>query len=875
MRRAAALAGLALAILAPGAAAAAPGALSGETSRVDISSARGSGAFGRWTVDSFGLPAYRYSVDEERDPDAVQPELGGRTDAWHQVGNDHVVADAFNHGYVQLWSQDRRYQWANRYEPSADHFAGGFGFLRLGGRTISTLYDDRSRGARSGRWFGVGYVRRRTRVSGLTVAEHVYAPFGDDPLLRHDVAITNHSGRARQVSWFELWDVNPYDQYAKRHIGLGRPATAQDGRLLRARQAAEGEDQRPLSLFAAVLDGPAGGYTTSAESFFGDGDRAQPAAVGADHLDGRLAPAVAPGDTGATLFAFRAPLRLRPGATVTLRYAYGAAHAGAIPGLVRRARRDRSALAESERRWARWLPQVRIGQGRSWLSRELQWDAYMLRSGSTYEECRGAHVISQGGYYQYDFGYQEAYRDPLQHMLPLIYADPRLALDVLRTSALQQSPGDFIAYGVGPLCKGEDPLGTSGDLDLWLLLSASEYGLATRDLRAFREQIPFEDGSGGSLWRHLKVAFAHQESLLGPHGGYLTGANGDWSDFSTIFLKMDESMLVPAQTAYVYPRLAELAAARGDDAFAARLRAAGARDLATVRGEWTGGGWYSRGYGSGGRIGEGAIFGEPQPWAVLAGAPAPGQARTLVANIRRFLTGIGAPPQVNGPARIGSSQSPARNDPDVSEHSEPPAGIGTNNAVFVGGAWYAVNGWLTWALGTLEGTVPKATRYALDELERNTLTAHATAFPHHWDGIISVDDVCRSFYSASPEQCGIGLTTGYAGQIMHQPAWSLFDTIRLAGIEPTRAGYRIDPHLPVSSFELRLPRVGVAYGPDRVRGYVRPVRSSLLRMTVTVTGRVRAVLVNGRRTGYRRSGDIVGFPMAVSAGRPSDWQVLR
>ncbi len=269
----------------------------------------------------------------------------------------------------------------------------------------------------------------------------------------------------------------------------------------------------------------------------------------------------------------------------------------------------------------------------------------------------------------------------------------------------------------------------------------------------------------------------------------------------------------------------------------------------------------------------GAIFGEPQPWAVLAGAPSPAQARTLVANIRRFLTGVGAPPEVHGPARIGSSQSPARNDPDVTEHSEPPVGVGTNNAVYVGGAWYAVNGWLTWALGSLDGTVPGATRFALDELQRNTLTAHATAFPHHWDGIVSVDDVCRSFYSADPQICGAGLTTGYAGQIMHQPAWSLFDTIRLAGIEPTRRGYLIDPRLPVASFELRLPRIGVARDHHRLRGYVEPVRSSKLGMEVTVPRAVRAVRVEGRLRAYRRSGDTVLFSMPAPAGRPTDWKV--
>ena len=44
----------------------------------------------------------------------------------------------------------------------------------------------------------------------------------------------------------------------------------------------------------------------------------------------------------------------------------------------------------------------------------------MLRSGVTYEEACGHHILSQGGYYQYDNGHQIAFRDPLQHVMPLI-----------------------------------------------------------------------------------------------------------------------------------------------------------------------------------------------------------------------------------------------------------------------------------------------------------------------------------------------------------------------------------------------------------------------------------------------------------------------
>ena len=124
--------------------------------------------FGRWAVDRFGLPAYRYEVDQERAAFARQPELEGSTDAWHQLGNGHVVANAYNHGHVQLWSQDRLYQWINRYDPAAQRWSGGYGYLSLGGgRTLSTLYVDRPAGAQSERLFGPGYARRRLRAAGV------------------------------------------------------------------------------------------------------------------------------------------------------------------------------------------------------------------------------------------------------------------------------------------------------------------------------------------------------------------------------------------------------------------------------------------------------------------------------------------------------------------------------------------------------------------------------------------------------------------------------------------------------------------------------------------------------------------------------------
>jgi hypothetical protein len=203
--------------------------------------------------------------------------------------------------------------------------------------------------------------------------------------------------------------------------------------------------------------------------------------------------------------------------------------------------------------------------------------------------------------------------------------------------------------------------------------------------------------------------------------------------------------------------------------------------------------------------------------------------------------------------------------------------VGDHHAVYVGGAWYAINGWLTWALGDLDGEVPNARDYAFDELQRNTLAAHTQAYPNHWDGVLSVDDACRSWYSTNPSQCGVGLSTAYDTQIMHQPAWSLFDAIKLAGLEPVADGYRVDPHLPMRTFSLRLPVAGVAGKSGELRGYVRPERSGALEMEVRVPdGADRKHLrafAGGRSVARRVSGDFVRFRLPASAGRAADWAV--
>ena len=348
---------------------------------------------------------------------------------------------------------------------------------------------------------------------------------------------------------------------------MGIPAWDAASKTLVVDQLPDPPDLTPMTIFAAALNGPVSGFDTSHSAFFGlPANRAQPAAVAADEATNSIAPPGLPGIRGQTVMTFRSPVRLAPGESVTLRYAFGLTHRERIPALVAKYRAAPNPFAASQRAWRKWLPKADFGTENRWVGRELAWAAYLLRSATVYEEACGAHTITQGGYYQYSLGANLGYRSWLHYLLPMVYTEPELAREILRYSIKLQpeAGGGFVPYGTGPMCTRFD-LGTSNDLDFWLLLAAGEYGLGMRDPQFFDEPLPFYDTKRNvAAWEHIKLSYRHQESMRGPNGGYIMGATGDWSDFATPLGPMTESMLVAAQLAYAYPKLAELADLRGE-----------------------------------------------------------------------------------------------------------------------------------------------------------------------------------------------------------------------------------------------------------------------------------------------------------------------
>ena len=101
------------------------------------------------------------------------------------------------------------------------------------------------------------------------------------------------------------------------------------------------------------------------------------------------------------------------------------------------------------------------------------------------------------------------------------------------------------------------------------------------------------------------------------------------------------------------------------------------------------------------------------------------------------------------------------------------------------------------------------------------------------------------------------------------------DAIRLAGVTPVEDGYDVTPHLPMSTFSLRLPQVGVAAQPGLLRGDITPQAGGDLVMHVAAppgsTGEALQAYANGRPVASSTTNGLTSFRLVTRADQPADW----
>jgi Glycosyl hydrolase 36 superfamily, catalytic domain len=767
----------------------------------------------------------------------------------------------------------------------------------------------------------MGYFRKRVIAHAYSVDQVIFAPFGDDPILVSQVTVENRGMSAAGVRWIEYWGCQMYqfsfrsymeasvklkaratpelrrkfgDRFAhefkvvKGNLGLfenkhflGR--TAEEERIWQQTEAElsasnEGwlepvqppsvkeiamEDLAPPPTFLVSLDEPVDGFSTNGNAFFAAGGMNDPSGAKAD-LDNDL------NHTGPeSALLVERQLHLEPGETRTIYFAYGyLPEKFEFDALLEKYRSNPATLwKESSHRWKEDGLRLRV-ESEPWIERETVWHSYYLRSGLTYDSFFQEHIISQGGVYQYLRGFQGEADDALQHAFPFIFSNPSIAKEVLRYTLKMIQPDGSIPYAIVGNGRIQPYREVPGDQELWLLWIATEYILATRDTAFMDEEVQayplYASNARKDTVRNLLIrCYRHlwNSTGTGEHN-ILRLLNADWWDDIGFWAQRSgypvgaviptaESVLNSAMGAYVMDYYACLLKVMGDTALAADARSKAAGQRAAVRAQWNGR-WFRRAFmtPAKGWVGDKHIWLDVQSWAIVGGAATPEQKQTLVQTIDKLL---------RQPSPIGAIACSKGGGP-----TKAPA------------VWASLNTILIWALSLMNKEM------AWDEWKKNSMAHFAETYPDVWYGIWSGSDHSSSVFSDHPGQLEFdetllssraaqGSHEGPAGvsgsnqtdfpiMNMHWHANPIYRITKLVGLEFNEQGFSLAPTLPLSSYSMKSPLIGITKSNGSYEGWYAPLTSGVWKINVRLPPAEAAgftnVEVNGRKQALQRNSQV-------------------
>jgi hypothetical protein len=883
----------------------------------------GSGYFGRWVTDRFGLPAYHYTCDQTSDPKAVLPvneAWRSKTDHIHQIGNDRLVAIISNYGHLQVRQDEGSPKFLNDYAPAQHRYGAGIGFLVDADRTLSTYYPGTAPNAaplQFDRFFGTGYLRKQLRDQRYLVDQVLFASFGDDPVLISQVTITNHSSQPLRPRWIEYWGAQQY-QFSYRALMEGSVKGSADaapqlrrdldtrfvshfeilperaGLLLHQQFAGRSpedealwqkvqaslrenpngyfggpvpplapgacmEDLAPPPTFLVSLDAPIDGLATNAEAFFRNGIQ--------DPFGARSPLGHSTSTSAENAFFLERQIDLKPGESRTLTFLYGYLPEGfTLDALRSKYSADPANLwARSSAQWKSNRVTFRVAS-EPWVEREIDWCGSSLRSGLTYDSFFKERILNQGAGYLYLAGLQGAARDPLQHALPFIFTDPALVRGILRYTLKEIQPDGSIPYGIVGQGVPMPCRYCPSDIQLWVLWLASEYVLATRDAAFLDELLPDYPQAGvitkqRTVLDSLDLCFRHLTEQIGTgQHGLQRLLNGDWNDSIVV------NRLTPAQVAEITAHgesvLNAAMATYVFDLYARLLTSLGhtqPAELARSKAEAQRSAVRAQWNG---RWFRRAWFGNELGWTgeqQLWLEPQPW------AILGQCTTPSQARSLVDTIDRMSRRPSPIgallQSPADPTMKDEP--GTGTNGGIFA-----AINATLIWALAQVDGPM------AWDEWKKNTLARHAETYPDMWFGIWSGPDAYDSVLAKHP-----GSTApDFPVLNMHSHAWQLYTASKLLGLEFNETGLRLKPVIPTADFQFASPLFGLhKTAPGRYSGWYAPSRPGRWTLSLELPpeelASVQLLVVNGTATGPHITANTIVFTGDSQPSQPLRWQL--
>jgi len=881
----------------------------------------GSGYFGEWIEDEFGLPAYRYMCDQINDPKAITPmneKWRLKTEHLHQVGNDRLVAVASNYGHVQVRQDEGSPKYLNEFNPEQGHYAGGFGYLTDNDDYLSTYYPGNADSFE--RIFGIGYFQKKVSGKGYLVNQTIFAPFGDDPVVISQVKITNNRKKRVDLRWIEYWGCYMYQFSSAAFAGILSKTSDKHPRDVRHETSDKlkhefksiengtgildkrffedqntiydpnnlkpsFDDKNPPTTFLVSLDSEISGMQTNSTDFFGLGGVESP-----DDLKTDLKNSLNSTGVESSMLLER-KISLNPGESCSFSFLYGYLPDNfELDSLINKYKTNTSTkFIESCERWKASRIQLQI-QNEVWVNREVFWHYYYLRGAMTYDSFFKEHILSQGHVYQYIIGFQGAARDPLQHALPFIYNDPDIVKNVIRYTLKTVRKSGEIPYGITGSGQILPVPFKPSDQEMWLLWLTSEYILGTRDTDFLSENISRYPVYGSrvevvSVGEILKRCYRHLVKKIGTgRHGLQRLSNGDWNDGVVLgnipaekhkeIQKEGESVLNAAMAIFSLKIYSEMLNFVNESELAEEVLKYSDSQREAVRTQWIGK-WFRRAWLTEdlGWVGEDQMWLEPQPWAIIGDALDDKDKKILVQSINQL---------VRKPSKIGARL-----------HSKGIKSIRNVGQGVNAGIWPSINGTLIWALSLVDGEM------GWDEWKKNTLAYHAENFPDVWYGIWSGPDTYNSDLSKYPGQTVFdeSLITGVREAVdeeelmghyatawtdfpvfnLHPHAWPLYDITRLVGINFNSEGVELRPTLLQDNYKFSSSLIGLEKAQNGYSGWYNPVKEDTWKLSLELSNRelekIDSVLINGNKNEVAIKGTHVILIGENKLNKPLLWEV--
>jgi len=771
------------------------------------------GYFGSWDADADGLPCFDIEIAAPLDGALVVPD-GDPRRVWHQVGNDRVTATAHAGGWTTLYVADCGPVRLSGVDPERANELGGI--WRVAGSRGRDILSPFTPGTEIRSRWGTGYAEWTAYSPDLEILRRVWAPFGDVPGIRVDVEImAKDDAVTTGAEYVEQWGFKPYPLLLGGLMSRRVPAPRDYSRWLKlvwhamftasslSRMLTEGYRHLYASRLALEIELDSGKgivFLSPKRTGRRPSPPSRPSVL--VRIPGSVFLAPLPGisarpeigsHAGCCSVSFRVPLAKGEGST-TASFVIGVAPPEEAPRLIEKLR---SAGPEKNAEDWRHVARFEIPT-RPALAREATWHSCYLKSSKARDSYFGCSYVPQASAYGFVHGIQGAPRDYAISSVPLTYLDPAGAKDLLRLiMRMTRSDGAiyYAHHGQGACTSGVIHK-TPTDLPLFFLWALTEHVWATGDSAFLDERVPFYDGHKGaesdSTVREralLAWDYTREGVGLGEHGMLRVGS-GDWSDpiammvsHSRAFHKDGESAFNTALAAYALPRAAELVA--GSHPREAAAMRGFARDLKSAMEDAWRGRWFLRGWdGTGKPVGGEHLFLDAQAWCLIAGIGSDEQRSTLVRTIAELC---------DDPSPTGAT---ILDRPHHIRYGMLAPGWDCN-----GGVWAAINGLLAWAYALHDPEL------AWRSLQKQSLAAHAAAYPNVWYGIWSGPDSYNAHYAERPGETFVHPATPMTEfPVMNSNAHAgpLLALLKVLGVEATPEGISVTPRLPEGTGPWRL-----------------------------------------------------------------------